>query len=227
MTTRHRHITLSLGLTLLAAGAAGAAPRAFTIDPASSTLTVHVRKGGLFSFVAHDHDVLTTAVTGQVTADAAEWTRSSVSLVFPTAGLKVDASKEPEDDGAKVQKTMEDAVLEIATYKSIAFASTAVTLVSSDKPGIHLELAGILELHGVKRRISLPVDVTLDGATLTAKGKLKIRQTDFAIKPISIAGGAIKVKDELELSFTMVARETPAPAPVPVPSPPAFPPSHY
>ena len=38
-------------------------------------------------------------------------------------------------------------------------------------------------------------------------GHFTLKQTDYQIKPISLAGGAIKLKDELKLSFAMVARE--------------------
>jgi hypothetical protein len=34
-----------------------------------------------------------------------------------------------------------------------------------------------------------------------------VRQTDFGIKLVSVAGGALKVKDELQCAFDIVARE--------------------
>ena len=37
-------------------------------------------------------------------------------------------------------------------------------------------------------------------------GTFDIRRTDFGIKPISI-GGVVNVKDELAITFTIVARE--------------------
>jgi hypothetical protein len=30
-----------------------------------------------------------------------------------------------------------------------------------------------------------------------------LKQTDFGIQPVSVAGGTIKVKDELEIEFTI------------------------
>jgi hypothetical protein len=42
---------------------------------------------------------------------------------------------------------------------------------------------------------------------LTATGRFAIRQTDFGIKPISV-GGVVKVKDELTIIFTIVAKGT-------------------
>jgi hypothetical protein len=42
---------------------------------------------------------------------------------------------------------------------------------------------------------------------LRASGEFTMRQSDYGIKPISVAGGALKVKDELKFSFEMVARK--------------------
>ena len=49
--------------------------------------------------------------------------------------------------------------------------------------------------------IALPL-----GAVIGHTGKFTIKQTDFGIKPVSV-GGVVKVKDELAISFTIVARE--------------------
>ena len=44
------------------------------------------------------------------------------------------------------------------------------------------------------------------GDRLTATGKFVIKQTDFGITPISV-GGVVKVKNELNITFTIVALE--------------------
>ena len=41
---------------------------------------------------------------------------------------------------------------------------------------------------------------------LTATGKFVIKQTDYGITPISV-GGVVKVKNELNITFTVAARE--------------------
>jgi polyisoprenoid-binding protein YceI len=60
-------------------------------------------------------------------------------------------------------------------------------------------------LKGVTRRIEVPFDLADAGGTLTARGTLRLRQTDFGIVPFSVAGGAIQVADEIVLSFGIVA----------------------
>jgi polyisoprenoid-binding protein YceI len=63
-------------------------------------------------------------------------------------------------------------------------------------------VAGELAIHGQTRTVTLTV-------TLRAgqnRGATVIRQRDFGIEPISIAGGTVKVKDELSVESDIVAR---------------------
>jgi polyisoprenoid-binding protein YceI len=59
-----------------------------------------------------------------------------------------------------------------------------------------------LALHGVTKSVVLTVKRV--GDSYTARTTLK--QTDFGIKPISVGGGMIKVKDQVEIDFTIFAR---------------------
>lgn len=43
-------------------------------------------------------------------------------------------------------------------------------------------------------------------AQFRASGKFPLRQSDYGIKPISVAGGALRAKDKLKFNFEMVAR---------------------
>ena len=54
-----------------------------------------------------------------------------------------------------------------------------------------------MSLHGVTKPVSLTVKQA--GSSYTAHTVLK--QTTFGIKPISVGGGVIKVKDEVEIDF--------------------------
>ena len=64
-------------------------------------------------------------------------------------------------------------------------------------------VTGLLELHGASRSISFEIT----GGPEVYHGGVKLNQSDFGIKPVSIAGGTIKVKDRLDLEFEVDARE--------------------
>ncbi len=61
-------------------------------------------------------------------------------------------------------------------------------------------MEGALTLHGVSKLVS--VSVKRDGESYT--GHTSIKQTNFGIKPISIAGGAIKIKDMVDIDFVIL-----------------------
>jgi polyisoprenoid-binding protein YceI len=97
---------------------------------------------------------------------------------------------------------MREEVLEIGTYPEIAFESTAVSANANNR----VEIDGNLTLHGVTRRERVVAQLAVTGDMLRAFGDFAIRQTGYRIKLASVAGGALKLKDELRCNFDIVAR---------------------
>jgi polyisoprenoid-binding protein YceI len=199
---------------VVACGALVAAPafvggtNTLTVVPASSHVTIKVGKTGALSFAGHTHEILAPAVSGTVIVDEADPSRSSVSLEFKAADLRVSAAGEPPADVPKVQETMlGPQVLDAARFPSVSFRSSRVVVVARSADGADLRIEGEVTLHGVKRALTLPVRVTLaPDETMTARGGFQVRQSEYGIKPVTAAGGAVRVKDELEVLFVLIAR---------------------
>jgi polyisoprenoid-binding protein YceI len=84
------------------------------------------------------------------------------------------------------------------------------TRVSASKTGERqywVALNGELTLRGITRGLSISARVSLNGETLKASGSFSLLQSDYEIALVSVAGGALKVKDELKFSFEIVARK--------------------
>ena len=189
-----RSSSVALALWTLAATAApGAETRA--IDAERSTLTVFVYKSGLFSAFADDHVIRAPIASGSVSPDAPLGVQVSVrsaNLTVLDPGLSVSKR-------ADVQARMlGPEVLDSANYPYIVFASTAIESVGTDR----WTVTGRLTIHGVTRPTTVSV-VQRDGRYL---GMAALKQRDFGIKPISIAGGTVKVKDELKVEFDIVTQ---------------------
>ena len=187
--------------------------RTFTVDPARSRSLIEVGKSGAFSFVGHLHEVEAPIANGVVHLDPGDLSHADVRLEFDAAAMRVTGKGEPPGDVPKVQEVMlGEQVLDVRRYPRITLESTSVSPApgSAVKPAgatmFDVTIAGTLALHGVTRPFKAPVSVRLDGDTLTATGKLSIKQTDHGIKPISV-GGVINVKDALNITFAIVARE--------------------
>ena len=189
-----------LSIVLTAAAfvvATSATTRADThqIDTAQSKLTVYVYKSGLFSGFADDHVIDGSIATGML-SDASPL---SVAIEVRAAELKVRNSNLSASKRDEVQTRMVGPqVLDTQKFPSIAFASTMVSPNGTDRWNV----TGRLTIHGQTQTLSFPV--TLTGGHY--RGTVTVKQRDYGIIPISIAGGTVKVKDELKIEFDIVVR---------------------
>jgi len=160
------------------------------IDGARSTITVRVYKSGFFSAFAHDHEIQAPIESGEVKGAES----SSVELRVAAHKLRVLDPEASEKTRAQIQETMEgDKVLDVTRFPEIRFQSTAVEAKGSD----HWIVRGTLALHGKERPV--PVDVTLKGEHY--RGLATLKHTDFGITPVKVAGGTVKVKDQVKIEF--------------------------
>ena len=193
-------LALAGSLSLRAAG-----PRTFTVEPDRSHAMIAVGKSGAFSFAGHTHEVEAPVTSGSVRLDPDTPSKSDVKLVFNAAKMRVTGKGDPADDVPKVQEVMiGEQLLDVKKFPTITFESTGVTAKGA-APSMELTVAGRLTIRGTTRPVTAPVSVRIEGAMLSATGKFLIKQTDFGIKPISV-GGVVKVKDELTITFTILAR---------------------
>ena len=58
----------------------------------------------------------------------------------------------------------------------------------------------------VSRPQTISANVAPGDDKLRAYGEFSIKQSDFKIRLVSVAGGALKVKDELKLAFDIIAK---------------------
>jgi polyisoprenoid-binding protein YceI len=210
--TKSRIVLVSLAAPLLVlvgltATTLGRAPRTFVIDPAESRAIISVGKVGVFAFAAgHTHEVEGRPLRGTLELDAADLPKSSVHLELDTKLLRVTGKDEPAKDVPEVQRTMlSDKVLDVERYRTIVFQSTRVTASKTTGKAVELSVSGNLTLHGTTKPMTIPVTAEVGEQQVSAHGKFPIKQTDFGMSPISVAG-VVKVNNELEISFTVVAR---------------------
>ena len=192
---------------LLSLSAGAQAPAgSWPIVAAQSEVRIHVGKGGLFGFAGHEHEVQAPAVSGHVTFDPADLSKAEVQVTFDATAMKIDPAREPSGDAPKVQAVMlGPEVLDVARFPTIVYRSSGVKVGRQQGDRATLELAGQLTLHGQTRPLAASVAIVRGADTLRATGTVKLKQTDFGIKPVTAGGGTVRVKDEVEIRFTLVA----------------------
>jgi polyisoprenoid-binding protein YceI len=177
------------------------AAKTYNLVPAESSFTIFVGKAGALSFLAHDHNIAVKSFAGRVVVPEAGAAQGSLELEVDARSLIV-LDKVSDKDRAEITKSMNEAVLETAKFPKITFRSVGISNVN----GASLTVNGDLTLHGVTRRIAVPVNISATPQLLRATGKYTLKQTDFGITPYSAAAGAIRVKNEVVLSFNIVAK---------------------
>jgi polyisoprenoid-binding protein YceI len=201
---------VSLGVGLLAIGgqvAIGQKPLTLAVDAKESHVVIEVGKSGLFSVAGHAHEVVAPVVSGQIALVPADWPRSTVALEFRADALRVSGKGEPPADVPTVQGVMlSDRVLDVAHFPAVTFRSRRVVVTPQGAGALNVVVDGDVTLHGKTRPLTVQAVATLENGHLTARGSFRLKQTDFGMVPVTAGGGTIKVQDEVNIQFTLVAR---------------------
>jgi polyisoprenoid-binding protein YceI len=200
-------IAVCTSLLLFGTTGAHSQGRTYTIVPTESSVWIFVGKAGLLSGLGHAHAIGVPSFTGQVMVPAGEATGGSLALDIDATSLTVLDRNVSAKDRTEIFKAMHHEVLESAKYQKITFISVAVTDTQQTGAGNYsFTLHGDLTLHGVTKRIAVPVTATVTPPQLRATGTYTLKQTDYGIKPYAVAGGAIKVQNEIVVNFNLVAQ---------------------
>lgn len=177
----------------------------YKINAGQSRFTVRALVGGLLSSVAgHDHTIAIRDFSGTAAFTYGSVTPASLQFTVKADSLAV-TDKVSESDRNKIQTTMRNEVLDVNSYPEIIFKSTGITATRVEEGKYQTRITGDLTLHGTTRALTINALVTFYATSLAAEGQFALRQTDYGIRPVSVAGGTIKVKDELKFSFNIVA----------------------
>lgn len=162
-------------------------------DATASVITIHVHKSGLLSGFGHNHTVTAPVAGGKIDTRA-----MAAEIRVASQDMKVVDHDASEKDRAQIQTDMlGPKVLDATRFPEIRFVSSRIEQAATG----HYRVTGKLELHGVARELTFETT----GGLERYHGQTRLKQTDFGIHPISVAGGSIKVKDEIEVEFDINA----------------------
>ena len=180
----------------LISGVGSATGQVTSIDTAHSRLLIHVSKSGVFSGFADNHDVEAPIAEGSLDAKSGQ-----LRLSVDARRMRVLDPQLAADKRRQVQERMlGPEVLDSSQFPEITFESTHV----EHGPEGTIKVDGRLRLHGVTN----PLSIVAHAENGRYTGRFALKQRSFGITPVSIAGGTIKVKDELAIEFDIVASPT-------------------
>jgi polyisoprenoid-binding protein YceI len=177
----------------------------YVVDARASRFTVQAFATGILSAVGHNPKIGIRTFSGEVdfSPEAAEGAGFRLKMQANSLSVQDDVS---DKDRREIERMMNEQVLEVAKYPEILYEAAVVSVTRLENALYTARLDGKLSFRGVTRSQPVTARIADFGGMLRASGEFPLKQSDYGIKPISVAGGALKVKDELKFSFEMVAR---------------------
>jgi polyisoprenoid-binding protein YceI len=176
----------------------------YRINPKQGRFVVQAFAEGLLSAFGHSPEFAVSDFSGEIQLDHDSPEQSSLSLKVNTRSLRLK-DQVNEKDRREIERAMHDEVLETSRYPEITFISSSVSSERVFEGMYRVKVRGDLTLHGVTRERTIEGQVTLSEVVLRANGESRVRQSDFGIRKVSVAGGTLRVKDEVKLSFDLIA----------------------
>ncbi|MGB7596870.1 MAG: YceI family protein, partial [Gallionella sp.] len=187
----------------------------YIIDAQASEIRLLVYRDGPMARVGHNH-VMVGRAQGEIrAADTAA--ASGFSIEIPVDSLQVDApalrAEEGEDFAASVsdqaRKGTRDNmlgpdVLDAAHYPLIRIESVALR-----GPRWNPDVDARITVRGRTSDLKFPAAVFEQRDSFTVIAAFRVLQTALGMQPYSVLGGALSVRDAIEVRIRLVARPAP------------------
>lgn len=182
-------------------------------DVTASRLEIRVYRDGPMQRLGHNHVIVTEALAGSVKMrepmqnSGFELTLPLESLVVDDPGARADAGAEfatpvpPKDREATRRNMLGDGVLAAARQDVLRLAADGL----SGEPGAHAVRVRV-SLRGEERLVTVPFTVGIDDGMLAAEASFRLRHGDLGLVPVTVALGAIRVRDDIEFHLRLEAR---------------------
>jgi polyisoprenoid-binding protein YceI len=178
----------------------------YSVDKRASQFTVQAFASGLISAIAHSPKI----AIRDWTCDAV-FEPGSFKSAFLKARVKADSLEVLDElrdsDRRELHRVMNREVLETARFPEVTFESTRIIADKLKEDQYRVNISGELTLHGVTNQLEFAADVAFGHDTVRAHGGFTLLQSDYEIRIASIAGGSLKLQDELKFTFFVVARK--------------------
>jgi polyisoprenoid-binding protein YceI len=170
-------------------------PGSYTLGPDNATLMIKTGTAGVMAKAGHSLDIRVAAWSAQIELGE-DLAAIELSLQVDSHSLNtIDGTGGPkaltDEDKVKIDQRIDEKIFQ---GREISFRST----------GAHADGSGSVHVHGELNLLGTtgPADFTLtidEGGHLTAA--TEVAQTAFGIEPYSAMMGALKLADEVEISF--------------------------
>ena len=181
----------------------------FRVDSRESLVVIEVRRSGSLARLGHDHVVASHEIGGYVAPDEgrADLYVALARMQVDEAALRAEAGFDTQPSQSDIEGTRANMLEKVLEAEKFPFALIGVAGVRAKQKRTTIAVA--ITLHGRTRTLQVPAEIEADAEKMSVTGGFSFDQTDFGITPYSLLGGAIAVKNGVELRFRIRARRLP------------------
>ena len=185
----------------------------FVIDPDDSELRLLVYREGSLAELGHNH-VIVGNPRGEIFL-ASTSAESGFRLCVAVESFRVDEQEARGQEGADFAAPVPQAA-RTATRKNMLGEQLlngslypAIEMLSERLSGPlwNPDITARIDLGGVNRLLTFPAAVVRSNGQVVVIARSSVLQTDFGMEPFSVLGGALRVKDRIEVRVRIVARQ--------------------
>jgi polyisoprenoid-binding protein YceI len=158
----------------------------------------------MLSFLGHSPTFAVRDFAGDVGWDTATSGMARLQLVAKADSLDL-VDNVRSTDREEIVGRMRREVLDTTAYPEIRFEAVEVAASRTAPNQYRLRISGPLSLHGTVHRETVEADLLVCDDGVRLKGEFPLRLSDYRIRPVTALGGAIRLQDQLRLSFDIVA----------------------
>jgi len=188
------------------------AARRFRLLPDQSRLIVLVYRDGRLANLGHNHVVSSDDLQGEIyLADRLQ--NSSFEIRVPVVTMDVDLPQNRADAGDDFPGELDpeaisgtranmlgEQQLDASVWPEIILRGRQV---QGALPAITVQIGIAVRAH--VHAMTIPVQAVVSGERITVTGSFKLNQTDLGLQPFSVMMGALKVRDQLDVQFSIAA----------------------
>ena len=178
----------------------------YSVDPKASQFVVQAFASGLISAVAHSPKIAIRDWVGNIAFVPQSLANAKMNVVVKTATFDV-LDELRDKDRRELTRIMHDDVLESRRYPEVLFESTQIGVTKQRESLYRANIEGKLTLHGESHDHAFTALVAFGVDSFRAHGEFTLLQSDYAMQIASIAGGTLKLQDELKFTFYVVGRK--------------------
>ncbi len=198
--------------------------RRFDVISARSRLTVLVYRAGVLAGLGHNHVVSCRCLSGTVYLPR-DPLHTTFDLRIAVNGLRVDdpvlraaehSRDFPPDGSSSARQGTRDHMLGADFLNAVRYPDITLHSVglrpSPDGKADEAVAEVLVGVDGQSRVVAVPIHYDLRADEMVVTGEFPLKQTDLGLTPISLAAGALKVRDSMRVRLSVIARRDRVPA---------------